>query len=385
MPSNHALLSPSAASRWLVCPGSVRAAEKFRPQSSVFAEEGTCAHALGEYLLHCFRDAPYAKALPDEVAKSEFFNPEMNDYANDYASFVFGKYSEQKAICGPSTVLEIEQQVRMDDWAPECWGTADAIIASENSIHVIDLKYGKGISVSAFKNPQIMLYALGAYADYSLLFPGIRTVCMTIYQPRINNISEFTLSADELVSWGDSIRGKARQAYLGEKVFSAGSHCRFCPIKATCRTRAENIMTVVDENMGRELSWEEIAKLLPQLTDIKSWAADLWGGAEAHLLDGMTIPGYKLVAGRGSTILDDENIIKTLEKEGIKQEKYLSAPKLFGITELKKNIGSKKIESLCGEFIEKVPGPPKMAPESDKRESIHVTGVDAVVDDLLKK
>ena len=173
MPDRHALLGPSSSHRWLACPPSARLEETFPDVTSEYAEEGTQAHALCEALL----------------TKRVIFcdDEEMLGYAEAYCDFVEEELNAAKAKT-PDAKLLVEQELDFGEYVPEGFGTSDAVIVSDNVLEVIDFKYGKGVPVSAIGNPQLRLYALGAYLSLSPIY-DFDTVKMAIFQPRINNIT----------------------------------------------------------------------------------------------------------------------------------------------------------------------------------------------------
>jgi hypothetical protein len=301
----------------------------------------------------------------------QYYCSDMLNYCESYAAHVVGLYNESVAIYGPEeSMIDVELKVSMENWAPSCWGTSDAVICSPGAIHIIDFKYGQGVPVNAFKNSQMMLYALGAYNSMGVFFPGIKDVIMEIYQPRINNFSEYRISLDELLAFGTAIKKIAKEAYEGAQIFSPGSHCRWCKIGAQCRYRADKALACKGKKPAAEMGFEEIATLLPEVDFIKKWAEDLWAYAEAALLAGQPIAGYKMVHGRSSRTMDENKVIEALENNGVEKNKYLSEPKLLPITQLEKSIGKKTFTTIAGGYITKTEGPLKMAPESDKRAGV---------------
>ena len=237
--TRHALLSPSSAHRWIKCTPSAVLEEKFENTTSTAAEEGTAAHAWCEYKLNKLLNRPCEKP------STEYDSNEMQEYSDAYVDFVMEKYEQAKLNC-QDPILLIEQKVDFSAYVPDGFGTADCIIVGEKTLQVIDFKYGQGVLVDAYENPQMKCYALGALTLFDSLYE-IQSVEMSIFQPRRDNVSTFTLPVTELISWAESVlKPKAELAIKGEGEFEAGDWCRFCRAKATCRKRAEENLKLAE-------------------------------------------------------------------------------------------------------------------------------------------
>lgn len=369
----HALLSASGAERWINCPPSVRASEGIGDRTTVFAQEGTFAHELSElYFSNMYEglsNFEFESQL-QERKKNDFFDEELHDYVKEYVAEVEERINEALAR-SKDAILMFEEQLDLTDYVPEAFGTGDVIVYSEGILEIIDLKYGKGIEVSAVNNPQLRLYGLGAYELLSLL-EDIHTVKTTIIQPRLNNISSEELDAKDLVKWGkEVVIPKADKAYKGEGDFKAGNHCRFCKIKHSCRARAEE-NTVPNEKRKRPnlLTDDEIAELLHKLPDIKKWVSDVQEyTAEQAYKNNKQYKGWKIVEGRSSRKITDSEAL--LDKLKAKYEvNEVTETKLLSITNLEKKIGKKEFSKEADDFIIKPQGKPTLVVESDKRSSI---------------
>ena len=221
--ARHALLSPSSASRWTSCPPSARLCEHIEEGPSMFAEEGTEAHALCEYKVRLALGLP----AQDPTPTLGFYNEQMEDCANEYTAFVLDALQQEKDAKRDPIIL-LEQKVDISTYVPECSGTADCIIVSDEHLHVIDFKYGQGVPVSAERNTQMMLYALGAIGMFSSLY-DLQQVSMTVFQPRLANVDTFTMDVGELLDWAEScLKPRADLAFKGEGDFCSGPHCRLC-------------------------------------------------------------------------------------------------------------------------------------------------------------
>ncbi len=364
--SKHALLSPSSSSRWTKCPPSARLCEHIEETTSFFAAEGTEAHTLCEYKVN----TALGYITEDPVAGLQYYNEEMDSCADEYVSFIL-ETSLMEKDAGKDPQIFTEQRLDISRYVPECSGTGDCIIIADRSLHIIDFKYGQGVPVSAVKNTQMMLYALGALEMFSPLYE-VEEVSMTVFQPRLANISTYTITAEELITWAESyLKPKATLAFNGEGEFCSGSHCRFCKVKATCRKRAETNMELARYEFTEPalLSDEEIAKILTQADDLASWVNDIKGYGLSVLHRGGSLPGFKLVAGRSVRKYTDEKSVAQVVKDA-GHDPY--DHKILGITAMTKLLGRSRFQELLSSCIYKPKGKPTLAPESDKRPAIMI-------------
>ncbi|WP_288863325.1 DUF2800 domain-containing protein [uncultured Megasphaera sp.] len=359
--SDHALLSPSSAHRWLQCTPSAVLEESFANQSSSAAEEGTAAHALCEYKIK--------KAIGERCTKpvSEADTVEMQECSDAYAEFVLERYEQAKGRCRDPLLL-IEQKVDFSAYVKDGFGTADCIIVSDNTLQIIDFKYGQGVLVDAYENPQMKCYALGALEMYNALY-DIKEVVMTIFQPRRDNVSGYTLSVAELLTWAERVlKPKAEQAIRGKGEFAAGDWCRFCRAKAVCRKRAEENMRLAElefkpPSLLTDREIEDVLKTLPMLT---KWAEDVFSyAAEAAIHHGKEWRGFKVVEGRSIRKYKDETaVIAQAQSHGYTD---IFQTRLISMTAMQKLMGKKKFEEILGGLISKSPGKLTLVPETDKR------------------
>lgn len=369
MPDVHALLSASAAKRWLNCPPSVRLTENMPESQSEFAAEGTLAHELAELKLRkkfeVMPKSKYTKAL-EAIKADPLYNAEMDGYTDEYLDFVLSLahiYDKTKPY------IVIEKQLNYSHIAKDGFGTSDCVLLCKNDLHIIDLKYGKGVPVSAENNPQLKLYALGAVAEYSLLY-GIENVFLHIVQPRTEKgSSSWEISANELIAWGESIKPIAELAYNGEGEFKCGEWCKFCKAKATCKARAENFFSLESTAaMPKELlSDSEIGDALIRAQTLKNWVTDLEEYALNAILTGTDIAGWKAVEGRSNRKISDVDSAFEILKSNGYDEALLYERKPIGITDLEKLVTKKKLDELIGDKIIKPQGKPTLAPADDKR------------------
>jgi len=357
----HALLALSGAEKWLVhCPPSARLETQFPDSSGEAAAEGTAAHALCEHKLK--------KALKRRSRRphSDFDSDEMEDCADGYVAFVLEQMQgiENAHVC-------VEQRLDVREFVPEAFGTADCLIVGDGILHVIDFKYGLGVLVEAERNPQMMLYALGAISMFGSLY-DIAEVRMSIYQPRRENVSTWSIPADELMAWAeDTVKPRAQMAFAGKGEFAAGAWCRFCRASPRCRARAEAQLRMAQDEFRLPplLTDEEIADLLPRLPEMVKWANAVSAYAlEAAVHHGKSWKGFKLVAGRSvRKYADEKKVAEAAQAAGFKD---IFEHRLITLTQMERLMGRKTFQEVLGGLIVKPQGKPTLVPESDKRPAI---------------
>lgn len=366
----HALLSPSAAHRWLNCTAAPMLEKDIEDKGSTYAEEGTLAHAYCAKKLKDFlhRDSSGEDAEIAALA-DKYHTGEMDEYTDTYMSVVLEKFNAARAKTADAQLL-IEVRLDFANYIPEAFGTADAVIIADGLMEVIDFKYGKGVKVSAQENPQMKIYALGAYDAFSFDY-NIRRVKMTIVQPRIDNLSEFEISISDLLWWARTVlTPKAEEAFSGKGRQNPGQWCQFCKVKSKCRALATNCIETAtahpDPNLIGKEDMESV--ILPKLATIKTWLAGVEEYALEQALSGVEYAGYKIVEGRSiRKITDQDAVIDLLDKEGYDKTAYIKPTELKSITELEKIIGKKRFAALCADYIVKPQGKPTLVPDSDKR------------------
>ena len=368
--SDHALLSPSASSRWTKCPPSARLCEGIEDKTSIFAEEGTEAHTLCEYKLN----KELGLEVQSPIPSLQYYTEEMDNCAEDYAAFVLEIYLKEKDA-GKDPLIFTEQKLDISKYAPECSGTGDCIIIADKSLHVIDFKYGQGVLVSAEQNTQMMLYALGALEMFGSLYE-VTEVSMTVFQPRLANISTFSLSTQELCDWAQrDLIPQAELAFKGEGEFKSGSHCRFCKVKETCRKRAEENLALARYDFAKPvlLRDEEIAEILTQAEELASWVSDIKAYALSILSKGGKLTGFKLVEGRSvRKYTDEESVAQAVKEAGYDPYEH----KVLGITAMTGLLGRSHFQEILSPFVCKPKGKPTLVPESDKRPAITINDFD---------
>lgn len=293
----------------------------------------------------------------------------MGEYTDTYVTMVLERLSATRALV-PDAKLKVETQLDLAAHVPEAFGTADAIIVSDDYIDVIDFKYGKGVKVDAYQNTQMMIYALGAYDLYSLTY-NIKRVRMTIIQPRLDNLSHYEMTIPELLGWADKVlHPAALAAYNGQGEQQPGAWCRFCKIKSICRKLADvSIDTPTKYSDAHTISAETLAhEVLPLIDTIKSWCSSVEEHALNLALSGTRIEGYKVVEGRSNRRISDKDKVESiLFRAGFERKEFIKPSELISITDLEKLVGKKNFSALCGEYITKPHGKPTLVVESDKR------------------
>lgn len=371
MPEVHAKLSASGAYRWMTCTPSAGLEEQFPDKESQFSKEGTFAHALAELMLRYNNNELTKKAFStrlNKMKKEEFFSQEMLDYIDDYAQTVWEQFNAARVECPDAQAL-FEQRLDFSEYVPEGFGTGDVVIIADDMVQVIDLKYGKGVGVSASGNPQLRLYGLGAYLEYSFLY-DIRRVRMTIVQPRLDNISTEELSAEELLEWAEKeVKPRAALAMEGKGDFQVGDHCRFCKAFATCRAQKDYQMELAkfDFADAELLDDSEIGEVLSRVDGLVKWAESIKEYAFDQAVNhGQHYEGWKLVEGKSNRKYEDEEKVEAALKAAGYTDIY-KPQELLGITAMTSFLGKKKFSELLDGLVIKPEGKPALVPVTDKR------------------
>ena len=370
---SHAILSASASHRWLKCLPSARWEQQFPDKTSAYAEEGTRAHALAERTLKEFREGGSPEVVSDDA--------EMKEAIQSYVDTVVEKYTEARQA-SPDAKLLIEQHLDFSKYVPEGFGTGDCLIISDKILEVCDLKYGKGVEVSAQGNSQMRLYALGAI-EAQEMFWGFDKVRMTIIQPRIGNVSSEEMSVEDLKTWGAIAHQRALLAFDGKGQLTAGDHCRFCRCRTVCRAYADYMTAPLKEafKMPQELQPDEISEIVLKAKKIKNWLEDIETYALVQAMDGRKLPGLKLVAGRSvRKIINSDLAAGKLLEAGYKPEEIYKPQSLQTMTELKRLCGAKKLEALLEGNMETTKRSPALVPESDKRPALEINRTEEIKD-----
>jgi len=371
MPSVHARFSPSAANRRIHCPPSLLLEEQFEEGESTYAAEGTAGHELAEHLIR-----KYLK-LRTKRPTSDYYTDELLAAVNEYVSFVIGEIETARRDCS-QPVIVVEQRVDASEYVDSCFGTADMVIITDKVAHVIDLKLGKGVEVHAEENPQLMIYGLGVLHMAESLY-DIESVRMTIFQPRLYNISSWEVEPEYLKRWGEEVlRPAGAQAMIDAGEFAAGSWCRFCRARNQCRARAEHFldMAKMDFKKPALLTDTEIADILGKADELSKWASDIYAFAQEQAInEGKHWPGYKVVEGRSNRkFTSDEDVIEAAQAAGYKD---IFRKTLIGITEMERLMGKEQFNNILGRLVYKPKGKLTLVPASDKREAVNTGSAQA--------
>lgn len=367
----HALLSASSAHRWINCTPAPYLEAQHPDSHSDAAAEGTAAHELAEHKLRQHLD------LPTTRPSSEWDSEEMDDYTDQYADHVMAELERARNV-DPAAFLAIEERLDFSHIVPDGFGTGDALIVSDDTLTVIDLKYGKGVEVTAEGNPQMRLYALGALATYGAIY-DVHTIRTVIFQPRLGNISTEEITVDELVAWAeDVVRPAAEKAAAGEGELQAGQWCRFCRHATQCPALAEEMFSPVPTTAEHTpaapapdtLTDDQVATIVTHAGELKKWLTKVESFALEQATAGRTYPGLKLVEGRSVRKYTDEgDVAGAVEAAG---EDPYKPREVLGITAMTKLLGKQRFEELLGDFVHKPEGKPTLVPVADKRPALEL-------------
>lgn len=356
----HAVLSASSSARWLACPPSAVASLVYGEQETEATREGTIAHEVAEIIVRNELLCEKLGEFPEGTTQ------EMIDCAEKYSDYI------QEQITGPDPLIMLERRVDFSPWVPDGFGTADCIIIQGKTMDVIDYKYGKGVMVSAVDNPQEMLYGLGALNDYGFAY-DIEQVRLHIFQPRMGNTSLHDVTVTDMMLWSEAIKPIAAQAAKGEGEYVTGEHCRFCPHAGRCK-ELNNVCSEYVNAHGLHvtvpiLSTYELAEFLQMEPLISIWLKRVKDQALNSMLNGEQIPGYKLVEGKpGNRKWKDEvDAFKFLIANGYSRDE-ITETRLLSPAAMEKAFGKKKAGELMFGLVDRAPGSPTIALESDKRQ-----------------
>ena len=367
--SDHAVLSASGAHRWLNCLPSARLELEFVNNESSAAAEGTAAHALCEHKLK------KALHMRSKRPVSVYNSDEMEEHSDAYVEFVMEQLELAKQSCTDPLIL-IEQRLDFSCYVPQGFGTGDCIIIADRKLHIIDFKYGMGVLVDAVDNPQMKLYALGALDIYDSLY-DIEEVSMTIFQPRRENVSTWTIRAEDLKAWAEKeLKPKAKKAYNGEGEYLPGEWCTFCRAAVKCRARAEEKLKLAQSEFKLPplLTDSEIEEVLSKLSDLTKWANEIIAYAtDAAVNHGKEWHGFKVVEGRSVRKYKDEDAVAEVAKANGYKDIFRQS--LITLTEMERLMGKAKFEKILGDLIYKPPGKPTLVPNSDKRPAMNRSNI----------
>ncbi len=362
----HAVLSASGSKRWLSCPPSARLERKFPDKAGKAAQEGTLAHALAEARIRHWLGEISENGLAlriDSIRHDALYSPEMGEYVSEYVDLCIEKINEAQSVA------LVEERLDFSRWVRNGFGTGDMVIIGDGVLEIVDLKYGKGVPVSAEGNTQMQLYALGAIEQYGYIY-DFGHVRMSIFQPRNGGLSTQLMSVAELLAWGESIKPIAELAYAGKGDFKAGEHCRFCRAAAQCKALSEYNMEIakLEFRDADLLTDDEVSFVLERVDGLVRYAEKIKSFALEEALKGHRWPGFKVVEGRSNRKITDENkAAALLRKAGYADDVIYKPIEMQTITALEKAITKKKFGELLGSVVEKPPGKPTLVPADDNR------------------
>lgn len=369
-PEVHSVLGASAADRWMNCTPSAQLTAGMQDEGSSFAAEGTAAHTLCEWKVR--------KALKMRAGRrptSDYWTDEMEESTDDYRDFIMDLVGQARQNCKDPVTL-IEQHLDFSCYVPDGFGTGDFLLVADKELNVVDFKYGRGVAVYADHNPQMMLYALGALQLFDCLY-DIEKVTMTIYQPRLQSISSWTITAEELYQWADEeLKPKAELAAKGEGEFVSGSWCRFCKARNTCRARAESFLELarMEFQPPALLSDEEVAEVMEKADELSKWCSDVMAYASAEAIEnGKHWNGYKLVEGRSNRKFTSEKSVEEAAKAAGYSDIYNKT--LITLTAFEKLMGKDTFQEVLGKYVTKPAGKLTLVSVSDKRPEVSVNTV----------
>ncbi len=330
----HSFLQPSSAFRWLYCnaaPAMEAHAVKMNPnlaKASSYADEGTLAHSVAEQALNLM----FKEHLEPEEIIPRIEDEALREPVGIYLNAVRDTYFEEPEE------YRVEAPVNMDEitGVEDTWGTADCWLLSAGELHVFDYKHGAGHLVKAEGNPQIILYALGLLSRPILCITDmshVEVIHLHIVQPRKDNVSTWTLTRKELFDYAPDYRisGVSAKEIADKGIETAEAvdfapdveRCRWCKAHTVCP--AYNGKLNDDSGLPLKLpmpsNTEQMAKSLTVAPMIKQWLTDVEEEARRMLLDGIAIPGFKLVEGNlgPRRWADEKEVEETLIRMKIKQ------------------------------------------------------------------
>lgn len=366
----HALLAASHASRWMNCPPSARLEEAWEAEhpseSSVYAEEGTLAHEMAEALLKS--EVEGKEFDMSKFEENPLFSDDMYDYVCDYVRYVLDVFAEVKEKT-PDATLIVEKRLDFSHVVKDGFGTGDVCIIADDFLHIIDLKFGKGVKVEAQKNSQLMLYAIGALREFDIMY-DIHRVALHIVQPRIQNFSSWETSVEDLYKWSENeVKPAAKKAYDGKGVQKAGDHCKFCKVKSVCGTLASNSLALSKLGMRNPhlLTEKQLMEAYEKIPSLIEWANSVNEYVLKQAISGNIPKGYKVVEGTSRRKWADEaKAGEKLKEKGFDESQYMKKT-LKGIGDIEKLVGKKVFPDMFENLVTKSQGSPTLVKEDDPR------------------
>ncbi len=374
--AKHCKASPSKMKQIIGCTASLDAEEGFPDEESPYAAEGTACHEMAEYLIKKFLK------IRSRRPTSDYYSDDNLEAVDEYVAYVTEQIEVARAECS-DPVFTVEQKVSLEALIPDCFGTADMVIITDKKVHIIDLKMGQGVPVFADSNPQLMTYGLGVLLEAEVLY-DIETVELTIVQPRLQSLSTWEISAEDLKTWGQEVLvPKVTEALSHEGTFGPGTDtCRFCKARFQCRARAEFFLKVAQHEFANPdlLTDEEMAEVLLKADALKKWVEEVYTYAQNEAVENhKEWPGFKVVRGKSNRKYCDEDKVIDAAKDAGFEDIFKTT--LIGITDMERLMGKKKFNQILGELVYKPEGKLVLVPNSDKRDAI---SLDTASDDFAE-
>lgn len=373
MPDIHSHFPPSAADRYLHCPKAYFAEKNVPNTTSAAAEEGTLAHSLAEYKLRILTGTDdgegISKEEADEIVKSD---KQMDEYTDGYIEFIKEQAEIMMKDQGRTTIYP-EQIVSFGEYVEGGFGTADCIVVGKKILHIIDFKYGSNVRVDWHDNVQLKIYALGAWSAFKGKYPDVKTVRMSIYQPRMRNFGIFEMALEELVRWGEEeLKPRAELAVRNLGEANEGPWCAFCKAKSVCILKVTKMLEETKDlpidKTPLIITDDQIKDLLPKLKEISSWCDSLYSLAEADAIQkGKEWPGFCIEEGRRTNVFENpESVVVAAEKAGVDVDELMA---LKTPAQIKKIVGTKVFNEAFEDLVTSKPGNPKLVPIKDSKPS----------------
>lgn len=376
-------LRPSGAARWMTCAASAAREAPYPNTSSEYAQEGTAAHAVAAAALVSTGDAG---ELIGQHLEGVLVDRDMATHVQRYVDYV----AEFRGLGWDA----VEERLSFSGVLPVS-GTVDfaAVVDATRTLHIVDLKFGRGVKVYAYQNEQLMLYALGVLNDYRA-FIDVDTVELHIAQPRLDHFDRWQIPLDDLRQFQTEVQAAVFRAQEPDAPADPGRHCKFCKAQGNCRELAEWNMRKVSAEFEDlttkpvppfvgDLTPEEVSALLTHAPAIRSFLDAVATRAAADIREGREVPGWKLVTGRSSRKwLDGEAVAAHAKAKRIPIDVYLPR-ELASVAQLEKALTPKEFNKKgFATLMEKGEGAPTLAPADDKRPALTFAAAASDFDDL---
>jgi len=380
----HAKLSASGAKKWLNCSASINLESNFADKTSQYAEEGTRAHDLCELKLKLDLKLINKREFNKSLKKLEY-DVEMEEHSDTYVNYIKSQINRLKSS---TSWLEtyIEKKLDYSNWVKGGFGTVDFLIISDDTVVIIDFKYGQGVRVSAENNEQLKIYALGAIQEYGWL-ADFKYVELHIVQPRIDNIDSFKMSAVELLEFGEFAKERALLTEDINALCSVGTWCDsgFCKARPQCKKYNEHKTELLNYEYKNPnlLTDDEIEDIVNVGEKLSNWAKMVKEFALDKALSGTNFSSLKVVEGKSNRryISSDEDIVTAvmtaLYRKGQKSltteevESLVFDKKMKSVASLEKLVGKNVMSGELSSFWEKPVGSPTLVSMTDKRPALN--------------